>query len=122
MRHAFDDCTGWQEWVKEETNEKYLCVKCHRGRHNDRDCRQPTGVFWDVPYEPKKVLSAVVIRTNGQHLEDEQICPTLQVDGSFSGTTKQPPNENEDSYASLADENLDDFIFRGPFRTLRQLL
>ena len=30
--HAFTDCAWWKGWVQEDPGNKYLGVKCHRGR------------------------------------------------------------------------------------------
>lgn len=52
--HVFTDCEGWKESIKEDANNKYLCVKCHLGRHNARNCRRPGGFFRDSPHKPEK--------------------------------------------------------------------
>lgn len=51
-RDAFTQCDGWKHWVQEDPKNRYLCFKCHRGRHNvgvTRRLRESNGKLLTTP-------------------------------------------------------------------------
>lgn len=90
-----------------------LCAKCHKGKHNARNCRQLRGAHWHSPYEPKKGMAAMVT-------------PAVGVGPSTSAASSQPTasepsataavglseaaGDNPESYISLAERSLNNYV------------
>lgn len=70
--HPFTDCTSYRHCVKQDPNNKYMCVKCYTGHHNARNCRMPTGIYWVTPCLHAKSLTAAIMEERIQEEEEGQ--------------------------------------------------
>ena len=123
--HVFTNCEGWIEWVKEDPNNRNLCAKCHRGRHNARTCWRPRGVYWDTPYQPKKAIAATLplpacekaspveeLATSQPESKNSEPESVTQADQADRGEQVEVVSDTSDKLRELGQEELKEIASR----------